>query len=78
MPRRTTPTSIEAILALSPAATARALGVRTERVKEAIRDRKLIVRKLGMKHRIAVFGKGGIQEWFESWPEVTPREVPKC
>jgi hypothetical protein len=75
MPR--TPTRpVEIMLALSPQDTARSLGIRAEKVRDAIRDRKLIVRKLGMKRRIAVFGDGGIQQWFQSWPEVTQKECP--
>jgi hypothetical protein len=71
MPRNTTRPEI--MLALSPTDTARALGIRLERVREAIRDRKLIVRKLGMKHRISV---RDIEQWFQSWPEVTQKECP--
>ena len=72
MPRNTT--MPEAILALSPSAAARALGIRPERVTEAIDQGQLTVRQLGVRKRIAVFGPGGIQEWFESWP-VAKRRV---
>jgi hypothetical protein len=74
MPRNTTAPVIH--LALSPSATARALGIRDERVSEAIDAGHLIVRQLGTKRRIAVFGPGGIQEWFLSWPRAA-RKVPR-
>jgi hypothetical protein len=73
MPRNST--RPEAILALSPSATARALGIRSERVADALDQGLLVARQSGVRKRIAVFGKGGIQEWFESWP-VTRRKVP--
>lgn len=65
-------------LALSPAAVATAIGVRPEVVKDAIAEGKLIVRRIGVKRRIAVFGDGGVQQWFESWPQVfkPKRKVP--
>jgi hypothetical protein len=63
----------EITLALSLSATARALGIRLERVQQAILEGKLIVRTCGRKQRIAVFGEGGIQEWFQSWPRKVPR-----
>jgi hypothetical protein len=66
MPRATSANVI--LLALSPIQTARALGIRPERVNEAIDAGHLIVRQLGTKRRIAVFGPDGIQEWFLSWP----------
>jgi helix-turn-helix protein len=63
MPRNTT--TPEAILALSPSATARALGVRAERVQEAIDAGHLVVRQIGVKRRIAV---SDIMTWFSTWP----------
>jgi hypothetical protein len=57
-------------LALSPAATATALGVNYGRViAPAIASGALIVRQCGAKRRIAVFGDGGIQQYFESLPQ---------
>jgi hypothetical protein len=72
VPRNTT--LPEYILALSPSATARALGIHPERVAAAIDAGDLIVRQCGTKRRIAIFGKDGIQAWFESWP-VAKRKV---
>jgi hypothetical protein len=62
------------ILALSPAATATALDITPERVREAIASGALIVRCIGPKRRIAVFGEGGIHAWFESWPVALSRQ----
>lgn len=67
MPRRV---STEIMLALSPTEAARALGIRVERINQAVRDRKLIVRRIGVRHKIAVGGPGGLQEWFSSLPIV--------
>lgn len=64
MPRNTT--LPEAILALSPSATARALGIRPERVREAIDEGHLVVRQIGVRKRIAV---SEIMTWFESFPQ---------
>jgi plasmid maintenance system antidote protein VapI len=74
MPRRVT---TEIMLALSPTEAARALGIRAERINEAVRDRKLIVRRIGIRHKIAVFGAGGLQEWFSSLPIVEPKPKRK-
>lgn len=64
-------------LALSPAAVATALDIRADEVASAIAEGKLIVRQIGIKRRIAVFGEGGVQEWFESWKQIKPkRKVP--
>ena len=70
LPRNTT--MPEALLALSPSATARALGIRPERVQEAIEQGHLTVRQIGVRRRIAVTD---IMTWFESWP-VAKRKVP--
>jgi hypothetical protein len=72
MPRNTT--MPEAILALSPSATARALGIHPRHMTDAIDQGLLIVRQIGTARRIAVFGKGGVQEWFSSWP-IAKRKV---
>jgi len=72
VPRTTTLPIVK--LLLSPSQTAIACGVSAERVRDGINSGTLTVRKLGMKHRIAVFGDGGIQKWFESWPEVEKRK----
>jgi hypothetical protein len=76
MPRASTRPEI--MLALSQSATARALGIRPERVRDAIDAGELIVRQLGAKRRIAVFGEGGIQKWFESWPRHNERSPNEC
>jgi hypothetical protein len=66
MPRNTTRPEI--MLALSQSATARALGIRPERVRDALDAGQLVARQLGAKIRIPVFGERGIQAWFDSWP----------
>ena len=68
MPRNSTRPEI--MLALSPSATARALGIRYERVSAAIDAGLLTVRMCGEKQRIAV---QEIQNWFQSWPRKVPR-----
>lgn len=68
MPRNSTKPEI--MLALSPSATARALGIRYDRVAEAISLGALTVRVLGGKQRISV---EEIQKWFQSWPRKVPR-----
>jgi hypothetical protein len=70
MPRASTPPEI--VLALSPSATARALGVNYERViLPAIDAGLLTVRMCGPKRRISV---ANIQAWFETWPQATKRK----
>jgi hypothetical protein len=66
------------ILALSPDAAANSLGIRPEKVAQAIDSGALIVRTCGVKRRIAVFGTGGIQEWFESWPQAKRKRSSPC
>jgi hypothetical protein len=61
----------ETFLWLSPAMTATACGVRPEVVRQAILDKKLIVRKIGMKHKISV---QNISDWFQTLPVVEPRK----
>lgn len=76
MPRNLTPP--EALLALSPSATARALGIRPERVQEAIDAGHLVSRQIGVRRRIMVFGEFGIQHWVENhWPLAQRRKVPR-
>ena len=75
MPRKTRPDQIEILLAMSPSMAARCLGIHPRHVTDATDQGLLIVRQIGTTRRIAVFGKGGIQEWFESWP-VAKRKVP--
>jgi hypothetical protein len=58
----------EIMLALSQSATARALGIRPERVRDALDAGELVARRLGGKIRIPVFGERGIQAWFDRWP----------
>ncbi len=66
MPRKSIP---EIYLALSPRQAASALGISYPRVAAAIAEGSLVVRAMGPKRRIAVFGEAGIQEWFLSWPQ---------
>ena len=73
MPRNTT--RPEAILMLSPSATARAIGVHPRVVTEAILMGHLIVRMIGPKRRVAIFGEGGVQQWIEKFPIAKPRRV---
>ena len=72
MPRNTTPAFIK--LALSPRQASLALGIRVERINEAVREGKLIVRVIGIKHLIAIGGKGGLQEFLESQPIYEPKK----
>jgi hypothetical protein len=65
MPANASP---KVILALGQAAAARALGIRVERIRDALDSGALVCRQLGNKHRIPVFGPLGLQEWFDSWP----------
>jgi hypothetical protein len=74
MPRASTRPEI--ILALSPSATARALGIRYERIMDAIDAGQLVVRQVCGKKRIPVFGPRGVQEFFDGFPEAT-RKVPR-
>jgi hypothetical protein len=61
----------EIFLWLSPAMTATACGVSTAVVRQAILDKKLFIRKIGMKHKISV---ANIADWYASLPEVEPRK----
>jgi hypothetical protein len=74
MPRNTTPPKV--VLALSRSQTSFALGVPVDRINDAVDRGELIVRIVGRKARIAVFGPGGIQEWFLSCPEQKKRKSP--
>lgn len=58
------------ILALSPAATATALGIRPDQVAKAIADKLLRVRRIGVRTRILT---SDIEKWVLSWPEPTKR-----
>ena len=69
MPRNTTRPEI--MLALSRTATARALGIKIERVNEALDQGLLVERRCGAKVRIPIFGERGVQAWFDSWPIAT-------
>jgi hypothetical protein len=66
MPRAQTRPEI--ILALSPTATARALGIRAERVEAAVLAGQLTVRMIGGKRRISV---RDIEAWFQTFPVAT-------
>jgi hypothetical protein len=63
--------TVEIYLWLSPAMVATACGLSTAVVRQAILDKKLIVRKIGMKHRLSV---ANVQAWYETLPEVEPRK----
>lgn len=71
MPRRTMPT---VILALSPTEAARAFGIQTWRVRDAINAGVLIVREIGPHRRIAIAGDGGLQNWIETWPQAVTKK----
>jgi hypothetical protein len=73
MPRNTTQPEI--MLALSKSATARALGVKVERVNAALDAGLLVARQCGAKTKIPIFGDRGAQAWFDSWPEAK-RKTP--
>ena len=72
MPRNTT--APEITLALPRIGAARALGIRIERINEAVDAGHLVVRMCGPKARIPVFGKCGLQEWFNRWPQQVKRK----
>jgi hypothetical protein len=74
VPRATTRPEI--ILALTASSAARALGIRAERIQAALDQGLLVARQCGARKLIPVFGEGGIQEWFESWP-VAKRRVSR-
>jgi len=63
MPRATTKPEI--MLALSPTATARALGIPVRHVTAALDSGALFARVCGNRKRISVVC---IQNWFETWP----------
>lgn len=56
------------MLALGKSAAARALGVKLQRINEAIDAGQLVARQLGKQIRVPVFGPQGLQQWFETWP----------
>ncbi|WP_079599713.1 hypothetical protein [Bradyrhizobium erythrophlei] len=60
-------------MALSISASARALGIRSEHIQAALENGDLVCRSLGPRRRIAVFGEGGLQEWFLTWPRYTKK-----
>ena len=70
MPRQTKNPKV--ILALSPAATATALGIRLERVAAAISSGALTVHALGLKRRILV---REIEAWVSTWPVAVKRKT---
>jgi hypothetical protein len=73
MPRNTTPQ--QAVLALSPSSAARALGIRPERIQDAVDQGHLVVYQLGVRKRILVGGPKGLQAWVENhWP-IAKRKV---
>ena len=72
MPRQTKTPVV--FLALSPAATATALGIEPRKVYTAIDDGALPVFINGVKRRILV---SHIERWVLSWPQLkTKRKVP--
>ncbi|HLZ06268.1 MAG TPA: helix-turn-helix domain-containing protein [Bradyrhizobium sp.] len=58
-------------LALSPAATATALGIRPERVRDAIEKGEISIRQIGAKKRLLV---SDIETWVRSWRQPTKRQ----
>jgi hypothetical protein len=61
-------------LALSPAATATALGIQPRQVYDAIENGDLPVFLIGIKRRILV---SHIERWVLSWPQPTKRRYRK-
>jgi hypothetical protein len=72
MPRHTKNPAV--YLALSPAATATALGIRPDQVADAIEKELLPVFMIGIKRRILV---SHIERWVLSWPKPRPRKKRK-
>jgi hypothetical protein len=68
MPRVSTRPTI--LLALSPNATATALGIRPEEAQRAIRDGLLPVYRMGVKSKILT---ADIETWVRSWPKPMKR-----
>jgi hypothetical protein len=60
------------LLALSPAATATALGIRPDQVAQAVRDGLLPVHRIGAKTKIWV---GDIEKWFRSFPAPAAKRI---
>jgi len=58
-------------LALSPAATATALGIRADEVADAINSGALPVFVRGIKRRILT---SDIEKWVRSWPQIKPKK----
>jgi hypothetical protein len=61
----------DVFLALSPAATATALGIRPDEVADAIDDGSLPVFVKGIKRRILT---ADIEQWVRSWPQIKPKK----
>ena len=71
MPRNTTPPKI--VLALTASGASRAMSLPTRIINEAIDDGALVLRRVGCRRLIPVFGEGGLQEWFQTFPRVQRR-----
>jgi hypothetical protein len=76
MPRNSTPQ--EAVLALSPSSAARALGIRPERIQDAIDEGHLVVYQLGVRKRLLVGGLNGLEAWVQNHWKIAKRKVQKC
>jgi hypothetical protein len=63
--------NVELYLWLSPAMVATACGLSTAVVRQAILDGKLIVRKIGMKHKVSV---ANVADWYETLPRIEPKK----
>jgi hypothetical protein len=76
MPRNTT--KPEYVLAMTASATARALGIRPERVAEALDAGHLVARQLNGRGKalIPIGGPQGTEAWFLSWPISKRRKSP--
>ena len=58
------------MLALNISQAARSIsGLRTEHIRQAILEGKLIARQFGNRRLIAIGGEGGLQNWLESFPK---------
>ena len=72
MPRNSSKPEI--VLCLSVSGAARAMGLRAEHIREAILMGHLDCRSHDpSRRRVPVFGPGGLQEWFATWPRYIPK-----
>ena len=71
MPRNNTRPQI--VLALTASGAARAMSLPVRIIHEAIDDGSLAIRRVGNRNLIAVFGPGGLEEWFLNFPRTQRR-----